>query len=165
MARWRPPSPKSSPYITPEGEKALKDELKQLWLLRRQEVVPAIQAAAAEGDRSENAEYIYRKKQLREIDRRVRYLSKRLDVVEVVRQKPPRQDKIFFGASVTLETEQGVEVTYRIVGADEIDASKGYISVDSPMSRALLGKSVDDSVSVQSPDSSSEFFILNIQYA
>jgi len=165
MARWRPPSPKSSPYITPEGEKALKDELKQLWLLRRQEVVPAIQAAAAEGDRSENAEYIYRKKQLREIDRRVRYLSKRLDVVEVVRQKPPRQDKIFFGATVTLETEQGEEITYRIVGADEIDANKGYISVDSPMSRALLGKSVDDSVSVQSPEASSEFFILNITYA
>ena len=84
MSRWRPPSPKSSPYITPAGERALKDELKQLWLLRRREVVPALQAAAAEGDRSENAEYIYRKKQLGEIDRRVRYLSKRLDVVEVV---------------------------------------------------------------------------------
>ena len=165
MARWRPPPPKSSPYITPEGEIALKDELKQLWQLRRREVVPALQAAAAEGDRSENAEYIYRKKQLGEIDRRVRYLSKRLDIVEVIHQKPPRQDRVYFGATVTLETEQGSRISYRIVGADEIDAQKAHISVDSPMSRALLGKSVDDSVSVQSPEGSSEFLILNISYA
>jgi len=165
MARWRPPAPKSSPYITPEGERALKEELKQLWQLRRQEVVPALQAAAAEGDRSENAEYIYRKKQLREIDRRVRYLSKRLDVVEVVQQKPPIRDKVFFGATVTLETEQGTTISYRIVGADEIDARKGYISVDSPVSRALLGKSLDESVIVQLAEGSSEFLILNIEYA
>ena len=164
MVRWRPPSPKSSPYITPEGERALKDELKQLWQLRRKEVVPAIQAAAAEGDRSENAEYIYRKKQLREIDRRVQYLSKRLDVIEVVRQKPPVQDRVFFGAIVTLETGQGSEITYRIVGADEIDARKAYISVDSPVSRALLGKSVGDSVNVQLEEGSSEFLILKIKY-
>jgi len=164
MARWRPPSPKSSPYITPEGERALKSELKKLWLLRRQEVVPALQAAAAEGDRSENAEYIYRKKQLGEIDRRVRYISKRLDVVEIVRQKPPRRDRIFFGATVTLETEQGVQLTYRIVGADEIDARKGYISVDSPMARTLLGQSVDETVSVTSPEGASEFHILDIEY-
>jgi transcription elongation factor GreB len=164
MVRWRAPSPKSSPYITPEGERALKDELKQLWQLRRQEVVPAIQAAAAEGDRSENAEYIYRKKQLGEIDRRVRYLSKRLDVVEVVRQKPPGRDRVYFGATVTLETSEGAEIRYRIVGADEIDARKGYISVDSPMSRALLGRSVDDSINVQSPEGSSEFLILDITY-
>ena len=164
MTRWRAPSPKSSPYITPEGERALKEELKQLWQLRRQEVVPALQAAAAEGDRSENAEYIYRKKQLGEIDRRVRYLSKRLDVVEVVRQKPPRRDRVHFGATVTLETDQGSEIRYRIVGADEIDARKGYISVDSPMSRALLGRSVDDSIDVQSPEGRSGFLILNIKY-
>ena len=164
MTRWRAPSPKSSPYITPEGERALKEELKQLWQLRRQEVVPAIQAAAAEGDRSENAEYIYRKKQLGEIDRRVRYISKRLDVVEVVRQKPPRRDRVHFGATVTLETDQGSEISYRIVGADEIDARKGYISVDSPMSRALMGRSVDDSVDVQSPEGRSGFLILNIKY-
>jgi transcription elongation factor GreB len=164
MTRWRAPSPKSSPYITPEGERALKEELKQLWQLRRQDVVPALQAAAAEGDRSENAEYIYRKKQLGEIDRRVRYISKRLDVVEVVRQKPPRRDRVHFGATVTLETDQGSEIRYRIVGADEIDARKGYISVDSPMSRALLGRSVDDSVDVQSPEGRSGFLILNIEY-
>lgn len=164
MSRWRPPSPKSSPYITPEGEKALKDELKKLWLLRRREVVPALQAAAAEGDRSENAEYIYRKKQLGEIDRRVRYLSKRLDIVEVVHQKPPRQDRVYFGATVALETDQGSEISYRIVGADEIDSRKGYISVDSPMARTLLGRSVEDSVTVQSPEGSSGFLILNITY-
>jgi transcription elongation factor GreB len=164
MTRWRAPSPKSSPYITPEGERALKEELKQLWQLRRQDVVPALQAAAAEGDRSENAEYIYRKKQLGEIDRRIRYISKRLDVVEVVRQKPPRRDRVHFGATVTLETDQGSEIRYRIVGADEIDARKGYISVDSPMSRALLGRSVDDSVDVQSPEGRSGFLILNIKY-
>ena len=164
MARWRPPSPKSSPYITPEGERALKNELKRLWLLRRQEVVPALQAAAAEGDRSENAEYIYRKKQLFEIDRRVRYLSKRLDVVEVIHQKPARRDRVYFGATVTLESEQGTEASYRIVGADEIDVEKKYISVDSPMSRALLGRSVDDSVSVDLPEGSSGFRIQKITY-
>ncbi len=164
MVRWRAPPPKSSPYITPEGERALKEELKQLWRLRRQEVVPALQAAAAEGDRSENAEYIYRKKQLGEIDRRVRYLSKRLDVVEVVRQTPPRRDKVYFGATVTLAIDQGSEIRYRIVGADEIDARKGHISVDSPMSRALLGRSVDDSVDVQSPEGRSGFLILKIKY-
>jgi hypothetical protein len=103
MARWRAPQQKSSPYITPEGEQALKSELKELWALRRQDVVPALQAAAAEGDRSENAEYIYRKKQLGQIDRRVRYLSKRLDEVEVVHLKPPRLDKIHFGATVRLQ--------------------------------------------------------------
>ena len=164
MARWRQPPPRSSPYITPEGENMLKDELKRLWLLRRQEVVPALKAAAAEGDRSENAEYIYRKKQLGEIDRRVRYLSKRLDTVEVVHRKPPDQGKIFFGATVTLEDEQANVRRYRIVGADEIDAAKGYISVDSPVARALLGKSVEDSVTVASPEGASDLSILGIEY-
>ena len=164
MGRWRPPGPKSSPYITAEGEKALQDELRELWQLRRREVVPAITAAAAEGDRSENAEYIYRKKQLREIDRRVRYLSRRLDEVQVIHEQPPRQDRVFFGATVTLETESGDEVSYRIVGADEIDPARGYISVDSPMARALLGKSEDDDFSVDLPEGRSEFVLLRIQY-
>ena len=101
---------------------------------------------------------------LGEIDRRVRYLSKRLDVVEVVHQMPPRRDRVHFGATVTLETSEGSEIRYRIVGADEIDARKGYTSVDSPMSRALLGRSVDDSIKVQSPEGSSAFLILNITY-
>jgi transcription elongation factor GreB len=164
MGRWRPPPPRSSPYITPEGEVALKEELKRLWQLRRREVVPALQAAAAEGDRSENAEYIYRKKQLWEIDRRVRYLSKRLDVVEVVRLKPPNKDKIHFGAMVTLENQAGEELKYRIVGADEIDPGKGYISVDSPVARALLGRSVDDSVQFELPDGKSSMVILEVAY-
>jgi len=164
MGRWRPPPARSSPYITPEGEIALREELKQLWQLRRRDVVPALQAAAAEGDRSENAEYIYRKKQLGEIDRRVRYLSKRLDVVEVVRLKPPNQNKIHFGAAVTLENRNGEELRYRIVGADEIDPAKGYISVDSPVARALLGQSVDDSVQFELPDGPSSMIILKVDY-
>jgi transcription elongation factor GreB len=164
MARWRPPPTRSSPYITPAGEEALKKELKALWLLRRQEVVPALRAAAAEGDRSENAEYIYRKKQLGEIDRRVRYLSKRLDVVEVVLNKPPRQDRVFFGARVALEDATGNRRHYRIVGADETDAGKGWISVDSPVARALLGKAVDDSITVELPEGRGELLVLEISY-
>jgi transcription elongation factor GreB len=164
MARWRPPPTHSSPYITPAGEAALKKELKELWLLRRQEVVPALRAAAAEGDRSENAEYIYRKKQLGEIDRRVRYLSRRLDVVEVVRHKPPRRDRVHFGASVTLEDSAGAVRNYRIVGADETNAGKGWISVDSPVARALLGKQVDDSISVDLPEGRVELVLLEIAY-
>jgi transcription elongation factor GreB len=164
MARWRAPRPKSSPYITPEGEQALKTELKELWLLRRQEVVPALTAAAAEGDRSENAEYIYRKKQLGEIDRRVRYLSRRLDELEVVRHAPRAADKVFFGALVTLESMDGDRVSYRIVGPDETDAGKAYISVDSPLARALLGRVAGDEIKVELPDGTVEFLVKKIRY-
>ena len=164
MARWRSPAERSSPYITPEGARGLKHELKELWQLRRREVVPALQAAAAEGDRSENAEYIYRKRQLAGIDRRIRYLSKRLDEVEIVHHRPQRLDRIHFGATVSLQDEGGVITRYRIVGADEIDPVKGYISIDSPMSRSLLGRLVDDSVKVELPDGSAEFLVLEIKY-
>jgi transcription elongation factor GreB len=164
MTRWRPPPEKSSPYITPEGERALRAELKELWLLRRRDVVPALSAAAAEGDRSENAEYIYRKKQLAQMDRRIRYLSRRLDELEVVHAKPARQDRVFFGARVTLEDEAGGLRTYRIVGADEIDAARGWISVDSPMARALLGRAIDDVVSVALPEGCVELVVLEISY-
>ena len=164
MVRWRPPPPKSSPYITPEGEASLKAELQDLWKLRRQDVVPALTAAAAEGDRSENAEYIYRKKQLGEIDRRIRYLSKRLDVIQVVDRIPPQQDKVFFGSFVTLEEADGGIVRYRIVGADEIDPALGYISVDSPMARALLGKSIQDEIQVKLPDQTAHFVLLEVSY-
>lgn len=164
MPRWKPPPPKSSPYITPEGAAALDAELKALWKKRRREVVPALSAAAAEGDRSENAEYIYRKKQLGEIDRRVRYLSKRLDAVEVVDRKPPDRGRVFFGAWVLLENESGEEVEYRIVGADETDGPRGFISIDSPLARALLGRTVDDEVEVELPDSKSTFVVLEIRY-
>lgn len=165
MSRWRQPRPKSSPYITPAGEKDLKSELQELWLLRRKEVVPALSAAAAEGDRSENAEYIYRKKQLGEIDRRIRYISRRLDDVSVVHLAPPDRDKVFFGATVKLEDEDGQAVQYRIVGADETDARKGYISVDSPLARALLGKKRQDCVSVVRPEDSAEFVVVDISYS
>lgn len=164
MARWRPPPEKSSPYITPSGERALKKELKELWQLRRKDVVPALTAAAAEGDRSENAEYIYRKKQLGEIDRRIRYLSKRLDDVEVIDRIPPQQDRVFFGAFVTLQDEQGTVVKYRIVGADETDPVLAYISVDSPMARALLGKCVEDLITVVLPEETAAFQLLKITY-
>ncbi|MEY4718204.1 MAG: transcription elongation factor GreB, partial [Pseudomonadota bacterium] len=131
MSRWSPPRPKSSPYITTEGYQALELELKQRWE-RRKHVTLALSAAAAEGDRSENAEYIYRKKELREIDRRIHYLQKRLPALTVVSQKPDNQQQVFFGAWVTLETADGEHLTYRIVGADEIDTSGGLISLDSP---------------------------------
>ena len=164
MTRWRPPPQKSSPYITPEGDRALKSELQELWQLRRRDVVPALTAAEAEGDRSENAEYIYRKKQLGEIDRRIRYLSKRLDVVEIVDRIPPQQDKVFFGSFVTLSEENGAIVRYRIVGADEIDPALGYISVDSPMARALLGKCCDEDVLVKLPERTAEYTVLEVSY-
>jgi transcription elongation factor GreB len=164
MSRWRPPQARSSPYITPEGERALKEELKHLWQLRRRDVVPALQAAAAEGDRSENAEYIYRKKQLGEIDRRIRYLSKRLDVVEVVDRRPPRLDRVHFGAAVTLQYASGETACFRIVGADEIDSRKGYISVDSPVARALLGHFEGDELALPAPDGEKKALVKKVHY-
>lgn len=164
MARWRPPRPKSSPYITPAGEQALKSELQELWLLRRREVVPALSAAAAEGDRSENAEYIYRKRQLAGIDRRVHYLSRRLDEVEVVRQAPAVRDRVHFSARVTLTDESGGRLEYRIVGADEINPALGCISVDSPLARALLGKKRGDEFEVDLPEGRAAYCIEAISY-
>ena len=164
MAHWRQPRPRSSRYITPEGRRKLQEELKRLWLQRRQEVVPALKAAAAEGDRSENAEYTYRKRQLAEIDRRVRYLSRRLDEVEVVHHQPHREARIHFGATVQLADEAGRVLRYRIVGADEIDPERGYISVDSPMARALLGREAGDRVRVERPDGETEFEVQKFSY-
>lgn len=164
MARWRAPRPRSSPYITPEGERALSAELKSLWLQRRRDVVPALRAAAAEGDRSENAEYIYRKKQLAEMDRRIRYLSRRLDEVEIVRGKPPRSDRVFFGAWVSVQDATGATNRYRIVGSDETDAARGWISVDSPVARALLGRGLDDEVAIDLPEGRREVAITAIAY-
>jgi transcription elongation factor GreB len=155
---------RKSPYITREGYDALKAELQQLWKKRRQ-VVQALSAAAAEGDRSENAEYIYRKKQLRELDRRIRYLQKRIPELKVVERSPGEADKVFFGAWVALEDETGRTVTYRIVGADEFDPGRNWISVDSPMARALLGKALEDEVVVNTPSGQQEWFILEVRYA
>jgi transcription elongation factor GreB len=163
MGRWRPPSPKSSPYITAEGFNALQKELEALWA-RRREVTKALAAAAAEGDRSENAEYIYRKKELREIDRRIRYLQKRLPSLKVISQPPTDRQRIFFGAWVTLEDREEDEITYRIVGPDEIDAARGWISLDSPMARALLKKTVDDEIIVRTEHGERRHFVLEIRY-
>jgi transcription elongation factor GreB len=154
---------KSSPYITADGMFRLNQELSERWI-RRREVVKALAAAAAEGDRSENAEYIYRKKELRELDRRIRYLQKRIPDLKVVDLTPDDQQRIFFAAWVKLETEIGDEVEYRIVGPDEIDFEKENISVDSPLARALLGKTIDDEVVIRVEDGRKQYFVLAIRY-
>lgn len=163
MGRYRPPAPKSSPYITSEGFESMQVESKQLWV-RRAEVTKALAAAAAEGDRSENAEYIYRKKELREIDKRIRYLQKRMPDLKVVTEKPADLEKIYFGATVTLEDENGEEVTYRIVGPDEFDPDKLWISMDAPLAKALLGKSLDDEVDVKTPNGLVNYLVTGISY-
>lgn len=155
---------KRSNLITAAGATRLRNELAHLWKNLRPEVTRAITAAAAEGDRSENAEYIYRKKQLREIDRRVRYLQKRTAEMQVIEHTPNNQDKVFFGARVTLIDENDAELIYRIVGSDEFDVAPEYISVDSPMARALLGKELDDEVKVQLPEGSKIYWITAIDY-
>ncbi len=163
MSRWRPPQPKQSPYITGDGYDTLQRELNGLWQ-RRKEVTKALSAAAAEGDRSENAEYIYRKKELAGIDRRIRYLQKRLPDLTVVRDLPSNTDQVFFGAWVTLENEAGEEFTHRIVGPDEFDPEKGWISMDSPMAQALLKKQLDDEITVETPKGSKIYVIVEIRY-
>lgn len=162
MGRWRPPSPESSPYITPQGYVALQGELKDLWA-RRADVVKALSAAAAEGDRSENAEYIYRKKELGGIDYRIRYLQRRLPKLNVVR-KSPANDQVFFGAWVTLRREDDSSIEYRIVGADEADAAKSCISIDSPMARALLKKQIGDEIELTIEERRERFIIEYIRY-
>jgi transcription elongation factor GreB len=162
MGRWRPPSPESSPYITPDGYQALQDELKALWL-RRADVVKALSAAAAEGDRSENAEYIYRKKELGGLDYRIRYLQKRLPKLNVVQDSPARQ-QVFFGAWVSMRRDDGSQVEYRIVGADEADAKRDRISIDSPMARALLKKQVRDEIELTIDKRPERFVIERIRY-
>ncbi|MGH8400393.1 MAG: transcription elongation factor GreB [Gammaproteobacteria bacterium] len=163
MGRWRPPSPQASPYITADGYRKLETELAQAWK-RRAVVTSALTAAAAEGDRSENAEYIYRKKELREIDRRIRYLQQRLPELHVVTESPTESSRVFFGAWVTLEDSQGKEIEYRIVGADELDPGGGYLSMDSPLARALLKKAVDDEVLVATPSGKVHYFITRVRY-
>ena len=164
MGRYRPPQPASSKYITPEGKQRLVEEVDKLWKKRRPEVTKALAAAAAEGDRSENAEYIYRKKELREIDARVRYLRKRLDGIVVVDRVPDDQHKVYFGAWVRLEDSTGKQSIFRIVGPDEFDPSLGYISMDSPMGKALLGKSLDDEFILKLPEGEAEYVITEVSY-
>lgn len=163
--RDRPPPPKRSGYITPEGAKKLRDELTQLWTIERPRVTQEVADAAAQGDRSENAEYIYGKRRLREIDRRVRFLGKRLDEVTVVHEPPDDPTRVFFSAYVMIEDEEGLEKEYRIVGGDESDMEKRWISIDSPVARALLGKRVGDDVVVKVPRGNVEYTIVGIRYA
>ncbi len=162
MGRWRAPAPKSSPYITEAGFDGLQVELKSLWV-RRRDVVQALADAAAEGDRSENAEYIYRKKELGGIDRRIRYLQKRLPALTVVR-KFANADAAYFGAIVELSDEAGETHRYRIVGPDEADPDSASISLDSPVARALLGKTVDDTVIIETPEQSKKMTVIAIGY-
>ncbi|WP_372012921.1 transcription elongation factor GreB [Pseudoxanthomonas sp. 10H] len=166
MSRWRPPPEKSTALITRGGHDRLKAELDDLWRVKRPDVVRALAAAAAEGDRSENAEYTYRKKQLGEIDRRVRYLSKRVPALKVIDQAPADPDAVFFGAWIELERmDTGELARYRIVGPDETDAATGWISIDSPLARALLKKRVDDEVEAQLPGGPARFAIVAVEYA
>ena len=164
MSRYRPPQPRGSKFITPQGAARLKQELDHLWRVLRPQVTLAVQEAAAQGDRSENAEYIYGKRQLREIDRRVRFLRQRLDGMVVVGSAPPDRTRVFFGAWVKVEDEAGAEAEYRIVGPDEFDAAPGYISMDSPLGRALRGKALDDEVKVELPGGVKVYVIVAVRY-
>lgn len=165
MSRWRAPSPSSTAIITREGFEKLKSELDYLWHTLRPEVVKALAAAAAEGDRSENAEYTYRKKQLGEIDRRVRYLSKRIPSLKVAEGTPSDREAVFFGASIELENiESGEILRYRIVGPDETDAKRGWISIDSPMAKAVMKKRADDEFVAELPGGPTRFAVIAVDY-
>jgi len=164
MGRFRPPQPAASKYITPAGERRLRAELEQLWRVERPRVTQAVAAAAAQGDRSENAEYTYGKRRLREIDRRVRFLRRRLAGMVVVDQPPSDPRRVFFGAWVLLEAQSGEHARYRIVGPDEFDMAPGYISMDSPLGQALLRRALDEEVTVETPAGKSVYLIVSIEY-
>jgi transcription elongation factor GreB len=164
MTRYRPPQKPASQFITPVGAQKLRAELDFLWRVKRPEVTRAVQEAAAQGDRSENAEYIYGKKQLREIDARVRFLRKRLEGMTVVDQPPSDPSRVYFGAWVEVEDEAGTEFEYRIVGPDEFEATRGWISMDSPLARALMRKAVDDEVFVDMPAGRKTYAVIEIRY-
>jgi transcription elongation factor GreB len=165
MGRYRPPRRRGSRYITPEGERALREELHRLWKVERPQVTAAVHEAAKNGDRSENGDYIYGKRRLREIDSRVRFLNKRLDELQVVDRPPDDTGRIYFGAWVTLEDAAGEERRWRIVGPDEFDLGAGKLSMDSPMARALLGKALDDEILVASPSGEQTYYVTGIEYS
>lgn len=164
MSRYRPPRTAGTALITPEGEARMRAEFHELWHVRRPQVTQSVSEAAAQGDRSENAEYTYGKKMLREIDSRVRFLTKRLEALKVVSEKPSDPNKVYFGAWVTIEDEAGKESRYRIVGPDELDLKLGLISIDSPLARALIGKALDAEVRVQTPTGEQCVYIVAIDY-
>jgi transcription elongation factor GreB len=164
MTRYRKGEPAGSRYATAEGARRLREELDYLWRVQRPQVTRAVAEAAAQGDRSENAEYIYGKKQLREIDRRVRYLRKRLEGMVVVSRPPDDRSRIYFGAWVRLEDEEGLEIEFRIVGPDEIDAARRHVSMDSPLARVLMGRRRDDEVTAEVPGGRRTFVVTEIRY-
>lgn len=164
MSRYRPPRKAGTALITPEGEAKLRAELHELWHVKRPKITQSVSEAAAQGDRSENAEYTYGKKMLREIDSRVRFLTKRLEVLKVINQAPTDQSKVYFAATVHLEDEDGTEMRCKIVGPDELDLQKNHISIDSPLARALIGKSIDSEVTVQTPTGIKRWYIIGIDY-
>jgi transcription elongation factor GreB len=164
MGRFRQPTPAASKYVTPAGARRLQEELEQLWRDERPRVTQAVAAAAAQGDRSENAEYTYGKRRLREIDRRVRFLRRRLEGMVIVDQPPADPRRVFFGAWVQLEAEDGTQARYRIVGPDEFDMAPGYISMDSPLGKALLRRRIDEEISVETPGGSRLYLIVAIEY-
>ena len=164
MGRYREPQKPGSKYITPEGARRLSRELEELWKVERPRVTQAVSEAAAQGDRSENAEYTYGKKRLREIDSRVRFLRTRLDGMVVVDSRPSDLRRVFFGAWVSVEDDEGEVARYRIVGPDEFDAAPGYISMDSPLALALMKKALDDEVTVEVPGGVRRLVIVAVEY-
>lgn len=164
MSRYRPPAPPKSNYLTAEGETRLRQELDFLWRDERPKVTQQVSEAAALGDRSENAEYIYGKKRLREIDRRVRYLRNRLKEATVVKALPTDTGKIYFGAWIELEDSRGDLKLYRIVGPDEVGDKPGYLSMDAPLGRALLGKQLDDEINIETPTGRTRYYVTAIRY-
>lgn len=164
MGRYRKPQPRGSRYITPAGEQTLRAELHYLWKEERPRVTDAVSEAAKQGDRSENGDYIYGKRRLAEIDRRVRYLRKRLDEMQVVSQSPANQNIVYFGAYVTLEDNAGTSSEYQIVGPDEFDLGSGKLSMDSPLAKALLGKKVHDEFELQRPAGTTHYLVRAIRY-
>src|SRR5215472_11286520 len=164
MGRFRAAPPAGSKYVTPAGAERLRAELEQLWREERPRVTQAVAAAAAQGDRSENAENTYGKRRLRDIDRRVRFLRRRLDGMVIVDQPPADPGRVFFGAWVQLEAEDGTRTRYRVVGPDEFDMAPGYISMDSPLGRALLRRALDEEVTVETPGGRRAYVIVSIRY-
>ena len=164
MTRYRAPTRPGSRYITPAGHARLRAELDQLWRVERPQVTAAVSAAAAQGDRSENAEYTYGKRRLREIDSRVRFLRQRLDGMVVVEKPPSDPQRVFFGAWVELEDEQGNLHRHRIVGPDEFDQAEGYISMDAPLAKALMGKGLDAEIALSIAGQELRYTIMSIEY-
>jgi transcription elongation factor GreB len=164
MGRWLPPRRRGSAYITPAGARRLQEELTHLWKVERPQVTDVVHEAAKNGDRSENGDYIYGKRRLREIDSRVRFLTKRLDELTIVDRVPDDKEKVFFGAYVTLVDDDDGETTYQIVGPDEFNVKEGKLSMDSPLARQLLGKRLDDEVYLRTPEGEQRYDIVEIEY-